>query len=337
MLSRVIHARGLARTFRKKKQEVHAVVGVDLDVAAGEIVGFLGPNGAGKTTTLRMLTTLLEPTAGTATVAGCDLVTDPVGVRRRIGYVSQSGSTYPDARAGEEVVDHARLYGMSTAEATERGRKLFADFDLDGLWERQPKTLSGGQRRRLDIVVGLIHVPELVFLDEPTTGLDPQARANLWQHIRGLREERGTTVFLTTHYLDEADALCDRILVIDHGAIVAEGTPDALKSQVGGDVLTVTFAEPSQVAAVARLVEQLPGAEAPQVLDDRVVGRVRHGGTALVELVRGLDRENIAVSGVESRRPSLDDVFLQLTGRSLRDAESRPAVPGAPAAEEVTV
>jgi ABC-2 type transport system ATP-binding protein len=316
---------------------VHAVVGVDLDVEAGEIVGFLGPNGAGKTTTLRMLTTLLEPTAGTATVAGCDLVTDPVGVRRRIGYVSQSGSTYPDARAGEEVVDHARLYGMSTAEATERGKELFADFDLDGLWERQPKTLSGGQRRRLDIVVGLIHIPELVFLDEPTTGLDPQARANLWQHISGLREERGTTVFLTTHYLDEADALCDRILVIDHGAIVAEGTPDALKSQVGGDVLTVTVAEPGQVADVARLVERLPGAEAPQVLDDRVVGRVRHGGTALVELVRGLDRERIAVSGVESRRPSLDDVFLQLTGRSLRDAESQPAVPGAPAAEEVTV
>jgi ABC-2 type transport system ATP-binding protein len=337
MLSCVIHARGLARTFRKKKQEVHAVVGVDLDVEAGEIVGFLGPNGAGKTTTLRMLTTLLEPTAGTATVAGCDLVTDPVGVRRRIGYVSQSGSTYPDARAGEEVVDHARLYGMSTAEATERGKKLFADFDLDGLWERQPTTLSGGQRRRLDIVVGLIHIPELVFLDEPTTGLDPQARANLWQHIRGLREERGTTVFLTTHYLDEADALCDRILVIDHGAIVAEGTPDALKSQVGGDVLTVTVAEPRQVADVARLVEQLPGAEAPQVLDDRVIGRVRHGGAALVELVRALDRADIPVSGVESRRPSLDDVFLQLTGRSLRDAESQAAAPGAPAAEEVTV
>jgi ABC-2 type transport system ATP-binding protein len=337
MLSRVIHARGLARTFRKKKQEVHAVVGVDLDVEAGEIVGFLGPNGAGKTTTLRMLTTLLEPTSGTATVAGCDLVSDPVGVRRRIGYVSQSGSTYPDARAGEEVVDHARLYGMSTAEATERGKKLFADFDLEGLWERQPKTLSGGQRRRLDIVVGLIHIPELVFLDEPTTGLDPQARANLWQHISGLREERGTTVFLTTHYLDEADALCDRILVIDHGAIVAEGTPDALKSQVGGDVLTVTVAEPGQVGDVARLVERLPGAEAPQVLDDRVVGRVRHGGTALVELVRGLDRDGIAVSGVESRRPSLDDVFLQLTGRSLRDAEAQPAAPGAPSAEEVRV
>jgi ABC-2 type transport system ATP-binding protein len=330
MLSGVIHARGLARTFRKKKQEVRAVVGVDLDVEAGEIVGFLGPNGAGKTTTLRMLTTLLEPTAGTATVAGCDLVADPVGVRRRIGYVSQSGSTAPEARAGEEVVDHARLYGMSTAEATERGQRLFRELDLDGLWERQPKTMSGGQRRRLDIAVGLIHVPELVFLDEPTTGLDPQARANLWQHIRGLREERGTTVFLTTHYLDEADALCDRILVIDHGAIVAEGTPDQLKSQVGGDVLTVTAAQPGQVADVARLVGQLPGAEAPQVVDDRVIGRVPHGGAALVELVRALDRDGIPVSGIESRRPSLDDVFLSLTGRSLRDA-------GAPAPEEVAV
>jgi ABC-2 type transport system ATP-binding protein len=334
MLADVIHARGLARTFRKRKQEVHAVVGVDLDVEVGEIVGFLGPNGAGKTTTLRMLTTLLEPTAGTATVAGCDLVSDPVGVRRRIGYVSQSGSTYPDARAGEEVVDHARLYGMSTAEATERGKQLFRELDLDGLWERQPKTLSGGQRRRLDIAVGLVHVPELVFLDEPTTGLDPQARANLWQHISSLREDRGTTVFLTTHYLDEADALCDRILVIDHGAIVASGTPDQLKSQVGGDVLTVTVERPDQADEVARLVAALPGAEAPQVLDDRVVGRVRHGGTALVELVRGLDRAGITVSGVESRRPSLDDVFLQLTGRSLREAESAPA---APAAEEVTV
>src|SRR3954464_1549765 len=332
-LSRVIHARGLARTFRKKKQEVRAVVGVDLDVDAGEIVGFLGPNGAGKTTTLRMLTTLLEPTAGTATVAGCDLVSDPVGVRRRIGYVSQSGSTQPEARAGEEVVDHARLYGMSTAEATDRGRRLFTELDLEGLWERKPKAMSGGQRRRLDIAMGLVHEPGLLFLDEPTTGLDPQARANLWQHISALREERGTTVFLTTHYLDEADALCDRILVIDHGAIVASGTPDQLKSQVGGDVLTVTVERPDEVAAVARLVGELPGAEPPQVLDDRVIGRVRHGGTALVELVRGLDRAGIAVSGVESRRPSLDDVFLGLTGRSLRDAEAGTAT----AAEEVTV
>ena len=328
----MIHARGLARTFRKRKQEVHAVVGVDLDVEAGEIVGFLGPNGAGKTTTLRMLTTLLVPTSGTATVAGCDLIGDPVGVRRRIGYVSQSGSTAPEARAGEEVVDHARLYGMTTADATERGKQLFRELDLDGLWERQPKTLSGGQRRRLDIAVGLIHIPELVFLDEPTTGLDPQARANLWTHIRALREERGTTVFGTTHYLDEADALCDRILVIDHGAIVASGTPDELKSQVGGDVLTVTVERLDQVGDVAALVGALPGAEQPQVVDQRVVGRVPHGGAALVELVRGLDRAGIVVRGIESRRPSLDDVFLGLTGRSLREAEAAP-----PVTEKVTV
>jgi ABC-2 type transport system ATP-binding protein len=333
MLSTVIHARGLARTFRKKKQEVHAVVGVDLDVEAREIVGFLGPNGAGKTTTLRMLTTLLEPTAGTATVAGRDLMADPVGVRRRIGYVSQSGSTAPEARAGEEVVDHARLYGMTTADATERGQRLFRELDLDGMWERQPKTMSGGQRRRLDIAVGLVHVPEVVFLDEPTTGLDPQARANLWTHIQALREERGTTVFLTTHYLDEADALCDRILVIDHGAIVASGTPDELKSQVGGDVLTVTLQRPDQVAEVTRLLGELPGAEPPQVLEDRVVGRVAHGAAALVELVRRLDRAEITVSGIESRRPSLDDVFLGLTGRSLRDS----GTPATVVTEGVTV
>jgi ABC-2 type transport system ATP-binding protein len=324
----VIHARGLARTFRKKKQEVHAVAGVDLDVEAGEIVGFLGPNGAGKTTTLRMLTTLLTPTAGTATVAGCDLVSDPVGVRRRIGYVSQSGSTYPDARAGEEVVDHARLYGISTAEATERGKRLFHELDLEGLWERQPKSMSGGQRRRLDIAVGLVHVPGLVFLDEPTTGLDPQARANLWQHIRGLREERGTTVFLTTHYLDEADALCDRILVIDTGRIVASGTPDELKSQVGGDVLTVTVERPDDAPWVAALMAALPGADAPQVLDTRVVGRAQHGGAALMTLVRELDAAGIDVAGIESRRPSLDDVFLSLTGRSLRESDG-PAEPTA--------
>jgi ABC-2 type transport system ATP-binding protein len=330
----VIEARGLARTFRTRKQEVRAVAGVDLDVDAGEIVGFLGPNGAGKTTTLRMLTTLLVPTAGTATVAGCDLIADPVGVRRRIGYVSQSGSTQPEARAGEEVVDHARLYGMGTAEATARGQRLFAELDLDGLWERKPKAMSGGQRRRLDIAMGLVHEPGLVFLDEPTTGLDPQARANLWQHIRGLREERGTTVFLTTHYLDEADALCDRILVIDHGSIVASGTPDELKSGVGGDVLTVTVSRADQAGEVARLVGALPGAESPQVQDERVIGRVPHGGAALVRLVRELDSAGIEIAGIESRRPSLDDVFLGLTGRSLREAGAAPAAPAAAAEAE---
>jgi len=187
--------------------------------------------------------------------------------------------------------------------------------------------MSGGQRRRLDIAPGLVHVPGLVFLDEPTTGLDPQARANLWQHIRGLRAERGTTVFLTTHYLDEADALCDRILVIDSGRIVAAGTPDQLKSDVGGDVLTVTAEHADAAGRVAALMAALPGAEAPQVDGARVVGRAPNGGAALVALVRELDAAGIAVAGIESRRPSLDDVFLGLTGRSLRETGAPPAVP----------
>ncbi len=252
----MIHARGLARTFRTKrgktKEDVVAVAGVDLDVAEGEVVGFLGPNGAGKTTTLRMLVTLLAPTAGTATVAGHDVARDPVAVRRSIGYVSQSGSTSREAIAGEEVVDHGMLYGIPRQRAEARGKELFEQLDLPGIWGRKPGSLSGGQRRRLDIAMGLVHDPTLVFLDEPTTGLDPQARANLWTHIRSLREERGMTIFLTTHYLDEADALCDRILVIDHGQIVAADTPDALKRQVAGDLVELDVADASPGARRGR-------------------------------------------------------------------------------------
>ena len=224
----MIEARGLARTFKTRHGLVEAVRGIDFDVAAGEIVGLLGPNGAGKTTTQRMIATLLLPTAGTATVAGCDLREDPVGVRRQLGYVSQSGGTNPAAKVDEELVTQAQLYGMSRGDSAARARALRDVLDLGDLGDRLIKTLSGGQRRRLDIALGLMHAPKLVFLDEPSTGLDPHSRANLWTHIRALRDRERATILLTTHYLDEADALCDRILIVDHGKIVATGTPAEL-------------------------------------------------------------------------------------------------------------
>lgn len=315
----MISAQQLTRNYRTKQGEVEAVKGIDLSVEAGEIVGFLGPNGAGKTSTLRMLTTLLKPTSGTATVAGHDLLSDPVGVRQRIGYVGQGGSTYEQARAGDEVTDHARLYGLSRTDAVKRGNELFDMLDLDGLWDRQTGSLSGGQRRRLDIVMGLIHQPVLVFLDEPTSGLDPQSRANLWEHVSRLRSEHGVTVFLTTHYLDEADALADRVMIIDHGKIVAEGTPDQLKRKVSGDAVTLTVADSLHAPAVAQTAAALGGANEPEVDGSVVRVRVPDGGAALPTLLRALDSAGVELAGVEVHRPTLDDVFLSLTGRSLRE------------------
>ncbi|SDS82539.1 ABC-2 type transport system ATP-binding protein [Nocardioides scoriae] len=318
----MIVARGLVQTFTTKRgrtrAEVRAVDGVDLDVREGEVVGFLGPNGAGKTTTLRMLTTLLRPTAGTARVAGFDVATQSQDVRRSIGYVSQAGGTYSMARAGDEVVDHGMLYGLSRTEATSRGRALFEQLDLPGLWQRTPKQMSGGQKRRLDIVMGLVHDPALIFLDEPTTGLDPQARANLWDHISRLRSERGATVFLTTHYLDEADALADRIMIIDRGRIVASDTAENLKAAVSGDLVTLEVADPERLADAATALATIAGSV--EVEGRLVSGRVARAGRAVPGLVRELDRTGIALDAIEVHRPTLDDVFLTLTGRSLRDA-----------------
>ena len=322
----MITARGLTQTFTSKagreKTQVVAVDGVDLDVAEGEVVAFLGPNGAGKTTTLRILTTLLKPTAGTATVSGYDVATQAVDVRRSIGYVSQSGSTGSVTRAGEEVVDHGMLYGLSAADARARGQHLFEQLDLEGLWTRQPKAMSGGQRRRLDIVMGLIHEPTLVFLDEPTTGLDPQARANLWPHIADLRARRGATVFLTTHYLDEADALSDRILIIDHGRIVASDTADNLKAAVAGDLVELEVA--TRRAGEQRRREAGHARSTPATVSRSTVSRCAAGcsqaGRAVPGLLRDLDRTGVELSSIEVRRPTLDDVFLDLTGRSLRES-----------------
>jgi ABC-2 type transport system ATP-binding protein len=318
----MIEARGLSRRFKTRRRTVEAVRGVDLTVDDSEIVGFLGPNGAGKTTTLRMLTTLLRPTAGTAMVAGADLLRDPQEVRRRIGYVAQAigpthGGTNPSMLVSEELTMQAQLYRLPPAEAVRRRDLLIGQLELTGLDDRQIRTLSGGQRRRLDIALGLVHSPRLVFLDEPSTGLDPQSRSNLWDHIRGLRKELGTTVFLTTHYLEEADALCDRILVIDEGRIIAEGSPESLKRRISGDVVTLSVSgDPG--AAKGLLVDQ-PGVREITLNDDALRLTVERGEDALPSLLRTLDRAGIDLQSVRLSRPSLDDVFLTLTGRSLRE------------------
>jgi ABC-2 type transport system ATP-binding protein len=301
---------------------VHAVRGVDLTVEDGEIVGFLGPNGAGKTTTLRMLTTLLRPTAGTATVAGADLLRDPLGVRKRIGFVPQAigqtmGGTSDNSLVIEELLDQGTAYRVGREETRRRAAALIEQLDLSGLDQRFVKTLSGGQRRRLEIALGLVHQPQVVFLDEPTTGLDPQSRSNMWQHIRRLRSDLGTTVFLTTHYLDEADALCDRLFVIDHGVIVAVGTPDELKRRVSGDVVTLLVNGATQQAR--SLLAESPVVREVTVADGSLRLTVDHGEEALPVLLRTLDGAGITMSAISLSRPTLDDVFLTLTGRSLRD------------------
>jgi ABC-2 type transport system ATP-binding protein len=264
-----------------------------------------------------MLATLLVPTAGEATVAGCDLRRDPIGVRRRLGYVSQTGGTNPAARVDDELVTQAQLYGMSRGAARARARQLREVLDLAELGDRVIKTLSGGQRRRLDIALGLMHDPVLVFLDEPSTGLDPQTRANLWSHIRALRDQRAATILLTTHYLEEADALCDRILIIDAGKIVASGTPDELKRRISGDL--VTF-EVDDVARAGDLLRGRPDARDVTVVDRGLRITVDRGETCALPLMRALDDAGVRVGSLHIAHPSLDDVFLTLTGRSLRDA-----------------
>ncbi|MBU2662907.1 ATP-binding cassette domain-containing protein [Actinoplanes bogorensis] len=314
----MIETRGLRKSFisrqGREKKTVEAVRGVDLNVAEGEIFGFLGPNGAGKTTTLRMLATLIEPDDGTATIAGADLRADPGEVRRRIGYVAQGGSTWDDSTAREELVLQARLYGASKAEALSRSAHVLESFQLSEYADRKCKTYSGGQRRRVDIALGIIHEPRVVFLDEPTTGLDPQSRAHMWDEVRRLRAE-GMTVFITTHYLDEADALCDRISIMDNGEIVASGTPADLKREISGDVVRVGLPV-SAVSAAASALE----AYKLETYEDNVRLYVDDGAVAIPQILRALDAAGVPLGTIELHRPSLDDVFLTKTGRSLRES-----------------
>lgn len=312
----IIEARGLRRVFGSRKGVVEAVAGVDLVVREGEIFGFLGPNGAGKTTTLRVLSTLLPPSGGEARVAGCDLRREQDGVRRRIGYVGQAGGTDPAVSGREELEFQGRVYGMSASEARARAQEILTLLELEGAGDRLCGTYSGGQRRRLDIGLGLVHRPRLLFLDEPTTGLDPQSRAHLWEEVRKLREN-GTSVFLTTHYLEEADALCDRLAIIDHGKIVAEGTPDELKRQVSGDAVLLGLA--GDRGRALDLLRSQDFVREASMEDNLLRLYVDRGDTALPAILRLLDGAGIELQTISLSRPSLDDVFLRTTGRSLRE------------------
>ncbi|MDG4807866.1 ATP-binding cassette domain-containing protein [Micromonospora sp. WMMD1120] len=319
----MIETRGLRKSFRfragRETKTVDAVRGVNLEVAEGEIFGFLGPNGAGKTTTLRMLATLIEPDGGEATIAGADLRKDPAEVRRRIGYVPQGGSTWDESTAREELVLHARSYGIGKADAQRRAARALDAFQLTEYADRKCKTYSGGQRRRVEIALGIIHEPKIVFLDEPTTGLDPQSRAHMWDEIRRLRAD-GMTVFITTHYLDEADALCDRIAIMDNGEVVAEGTPAELKREISGDVVLVGL----DLATTPQAAKVLDGEPYVNKLETADEGGLRlyvdEGATVIPQVLRRLDHAGLELRSIELHRPSLDDVFLTKTGRSLRES-----------------
>lgn len=317
----MIQTQGLTRHFRVRRETVEAVRGIDLTVEAGEVVALLGPNGAGKSTTLHVLTTLLPPTAGTATVAGCDIRRDPAEVRRRIGAIGQGNGAGHGQRVRDELLTQGRCYGLSHAEARRRADELLASLDLEPLAKRAAGTLSGGQRRRLDIALGLVHRPALLFLDEPSTGLDPQSRANLWEHIVRLREEHGTTIVLTTHYLDEADSYAERVLIIDHGRVIADDSPVRLKAELAQDCVRLTLREPAEGERAAALARRLPGSSVSTGASGRLELRVGDGPAALPELLRCLEAAGIAVATAEVIRPTLDDVFLALTGRSLREAD----------------
>jgi ABC-2 type transport system ATP-binding protein len=313
----IIETRGLRRVFRSRTRVVEAVVGVDLSVRRGEIFGFLGPNGAGKTTTLRMLATLMPPSGGTARVAGCDLATQPGRIRERIGYVGQAGGADREIVGRTELIFQGRLYGMTVEAARKRAGELIEMLELEGAADRKVGTYSGGQKRRLDIGLGLVHDPQLLFLDEPTTGLDPQSRARVWDEVRRMHD-RGTTVFLTTHYLDEADALCDRVAIIDYGKIVAEGTPEELKRAIAGDVVTLSVAGEQHRAF--DLLKDQPFVREAKMDEGFVLLYVDRGEVAMPAILRLLDGTGLQLKTVELHRPSLDDVFLRQTGRSLREA-----------------
>jgi ABC-2 type transport system ATP-binding protein len=309
---------------REFKNGPRAVDGIDLTVAPGEIYGFLGPNGAGKSTTVLMLVTLLPPTAGTARVAGFDVVKQGPQVRGAIGAALQEAALDPFLTGREHMRLQTALHGLPKAERATRGQALLERVGLAEAADRKVGGYSGGMRRRLDLALALVHDPRVLFLDEPTTGLDPQSRSALWEEVGRLAKDDGVTVFLTTQYLEEADVLADRVGIIDHGRIVAEGTPTALKAEIGHASVEVVPVDPSQREAAAALLRRF-GDEAA-ASPKGVAARLRNGAAeGLAQVVRAFDSEGIRVADLQLHEPSLDDVFLAKTGRSLEGSGGAPA------------
>ena len=324
----MIRTQALTKDFVvNRTSTVHAVRGISLDVEPGELVAVLGPNGAGKTTTLRMLTTLIPPTSGTAQVAGYDVVDRPDRVRAAIGYVGQGGAGGASQLVRDELVTQGEIYGLDRRTARSRAGELLEALDLTEQAGRKVESLSGGQKRRLDVAVGLVHEPSLLFLDEPSTGLDPHNRANLWDHILRMRTAAAEpmTIVLTTHYLDEADTFAERVIVVDHGQVIADDTADALKAELAGDLVTLRVA-PEHAAALAAVAERAPGTRSVRVEAGTVEIRTADGPGATPALLRAADAAGLPVSRVDVARPTLDDVFLGLTGRSLRETAVDPSL-----------
>jgi len=321
MAAPIISIAKLSKRFSTRgRASIEAVRGIDLEVERGEIFGLLGPNGAGKTTTMRMLCTLLVPTGGTANVTGYDLMTQASEIRRHIGYVGQKGGMEPIATGRENLMLHAQLYRMSRTEAARRIDMLIERLQLAEFADRKAETYSGGQRRIFDLASGVINMPELLFLDEPTTGLDPQSRTRVQDEVRALNKQ-GTTIFLTTHYLEEADSVCSRVAIVDHGRIAALGSPAELKKQIAGDIVNLGYDDEEGVAAASSLMNGTR-----LVLESQRIGATLHlyvnrGDEALPEIMRILGQGGRPPKTVQLSRPSLDEVFLKLTGHALSESK----------------
>ncbi|GAA3078244.1 ABC-2 type transport system ATP-binding protein [Kribbella aluminosa] len=324
MVTHAVEAVDLVKTYPagRKNPPLRALDGLTVSVPEGVVLGLLGPNGAGKSTTVKILTTLSRADSGTAHVAGYDVNCDQDKVRHAIGYVPQKSSSDPMATGLENLVLSGRIFGLPRAEAVQRARELLAGFGLAEHAGRPVKTYSGGMQRKLDVALGLVHRPRVLFLDEPTTGLDPEARADLWNEVLRLSGQEGLTVLLTTHYLEEADRLAGQLAIVDHGKIVAEGTPESLKASLRGDSVQVELVDPDTDGTIRLLLRQLPGVGEIVVEGNTLRARVDRGATAVPAVLGLLEDKEIPVVAVTVSRPSLDDVYLQHTGRSFKVAEA---------------